>query len=100
MTDVSGQELGDPEAPDAVWLSDPNRAEGDTFTGDTGSSSYVLYYLSRNDYGFEEDEDSSSSEWRAKALKGLRDQTFDQWLETAVVGLEIAGGEGWESVGR
>ena len=100
MTDVSGQELGDPEAPDAVWLSDPNRAEGDTFTGDTGSSSYVLYYLSRNDYGFEEDEDSSSSEWRVKAFKGLRDQTFDQWLETAVAGLEIAGGEGWESVGR
>ena len=53
IEEIRAGEIGNPDAEDAKWIMDPARQNGDLYSGSSGEDFYVLYWLSRDDHGFE-----------------------------------------------
>ena len=88
---ITPEELGNPEAEDSVWLLDESRSAGDRYTGKAGEDYFVLYFTGADDRGFPDD---PSGEWKTLAENGLREETFENWLEGLMAETEREEGTG------
>ena len=74
---ITLEELGNPQAGDVMWVTDPSRKEGDTYVGESGDDLFVLFWLSSDDGGYA----SGSGEWENTALTLMREERFKEWQE-------------------
>ena len=90
--DITATEMGNPDAPDVLWLLDAARKEGDTWTGENGDDFFVLYFLERDDHGF----GGKSGDWEELARSQAASGQLEEWVQEQLSQAQIEEGSGMD----
>ena len=83
ISDISAEEIGNPEAEDSKWITDSRRMVGDRYVGTNRADCYVLYWLSADDNGYPGTEDDKA-EWKIISQENLVQTAFDAWKTSLI----------------
>ena len=83
ISGISKEEIGNPEAEDARWITDSRRTAGDKYVGTNGADSYVLCWISADDNGYPGNEDDDA-EWKNISRENLVQTAFEAWKRSLI----------------
>ena len=83
ISGISAEEIGNPDAEDARWITDSRRTAGDRYVGINGADQYVLYWLSADDNGYPGSEEDDA-EWKNISRENLIQRAFEAWKTSLI----------------